>query len=148
MCGLIFDKLEDIVELNCLGSSSEEYKKTPDYKKICQIAGQYQEKYQKEIDSGARWEGFDVFENQISNEIKKMFQDIKCKDLEECQEKVIILDYLITLRQLSGLLAKNDIEMFHGKSKIEAIVEGAPAKVITDEHLRAISAKLKAIKLI
>lgn len=38
--------------------------------------------------------------------------------------------------------------MFHGKSKIEAIVEGAPAKVITDDHLRAISAKLKAIKLI
>lgn len=38
--------------------------------------------------------------------------------------------------------------MFHGKSKIEAIVEGAPAKVITDDHLRAITAKLKAIKLI
>lgn len=77
-----------------------------------------------------------------------MFSDIQSKDLEECQEKVIILDYLITLRQLSGLLAKNDIEMFHGKSKIEAIVEGAPAKHITDDHLRAITAKLKAIKLI
>jgi hypothetical protein len=38
-----------------------------------------------------------------------MFDDVKCSDLESCQEKVIILDYLITLRQLSSLLAKNDI---------------------------------------
>lgn len=45
MCGLIFDKLDDIVELNCLGSGSVEYKKSNDYRKICQIAGQYQEKY-------------------------------------------------------------------------------------------------------
>lgn len=45
---------------------------------------------------------------------------------------MIILDYLITLKQLSGLLAKNDMELFHRKSKIEAIVEGAPSKVITD----------------
>ena len=42
MQGLIFDKLEDIIELNCLGSNSAEYKKSPDYKKICQIAGQYE----------------------------------------------------------------------------------------------------------
>lgn len=61
---------------------------------------------------------------------------------------MIILDYLITLRQLAGLLAKEDIELFHTKSKIEAIVEGAPAKVITGEHLRAISAKMSLIKLI
>lgn len=61
---------------------------------------------------------------------------------------MIILDYLITLRQLSSLLAKNDLEMFNNKSKIEAIVEGAPAKLITEDHMRAITAKLKAIKLI
>lgn len=42
MQGLIFDKLEDMMELNCLGSASAEYKKSPDYKKICQIASQYE----------------------------------------------------------------------------------------------------------
>jgi hypothetical protein len=69
-------------------------------------------------------------------------------EIGEIQQRVIILDYLITLRQLSSLLAKNDIQLFHAKSKIEAIVEGAPAKVITSEHLNAITSKLKAIKLI
>jgi hypothetical protein len=42
MSGLIFDKLNDIVELSCLGSGSVEYKKSNDYRKICQIANQYQ----------------------------------------------------------------------------------------------------------
>jgi hypothetical protein len=77
-----------------------------------------------------------------------MYQEIKKEKIDMVQQKVIILDYLITLRQLSNLLGKNDIEMFHEKSKIEAIVEGAPVKVITEDHLKAISSKLKAIKLI
>lgn len=47
-----------------------------------------------------------------------MFEEVGRSDLEECQQKVIILDYLITLRQLSSLLAKNDLEIFHTKSKI------------------------------
>lgn len=96
----------------------------------------------------AHWQGFDVFEKELSSEIKRIFEDVKESDLEESQQKVIILDYLITLRQLSNLLSKKDIKMFHGKSKIEAIVEGSPAKIITGEHLHAIGSKLKAIKLI
>lgn len=54
----------------------------------------------------------------------------------------------MTLRQLIGLLQNNDLEGFHNKSKIETIVEGAPSKVITHDHLNAIKAKLKAIKII
>lgn len=61
-----------------------------------------------------------------------MFEDVKeTEDLDSSKEKVIILDYLITLRQLVTLLSKDNLELFHTKSKIEAIVEGAPAKVIT-----------------
>lgn len=45
MCGLVFQKLEDIIELNCLNSNSVDYKKSNDYKKLCQIVNQYQEKY-------------------------------------------------------------------------------------------------------
>lgn len=85
MQGLIFDKLEDMMELNCLGSASAEYKKSPDYKKICQIASQYEQKYQKQMDPTSKWEGFDVFENQLSTQIKKMYEDIRCRSLEECQ---------------------------------------------------------------
>lgn len=119
MCGLVFQKLEDITELNCLNSNSVDYRKSNDYKKLCQIVSQYQEKYEKELGSiEAHWKGFDIFETELSTEIKKIFQDVKASDLEDCQQKVIILDYLITLRQLSNLLSKNDIEIFHGKSKI------------------------------
>ena len=64
------------------------------------------------------------------------------------KENVIILDYLITLKQLVHLVQKYDIEGFHTKSKIEAIVEGSPASHITEEHIRGISSKLKAIKAI
>jgi hypothetical protein len=52
-------------------------------------------------------------------------------NVEECQEEVIVLDYLVTLRQLIGLLLSNDMEGFHNKSKIEIIVEGSPSKKIT-----------------
>ena len=54
----------------------------------------------------------------------------------------------MTLRQLIGLQQSNDMEGFHVKSKIETIVEGSPSKSITQEHLKAIQAKLKAIKII
>lgn len=59
-----------------------------------------------------------------------------------------MLDYLVTLRQLVSLLQNGDIEGFHNKSKIEAIVEGAPSKNITQEHMNAIRSKLRAIKII
>lgn len=61
---------------------------------------------------------------------------------------MVVLDYLVTLRQLASLLQSQDLDGFHSRSKIEAIVEGTPAQNITQEHLNAIRAKLKAIKLI
>lgn len=62
MCGLIFNKLDDIFELSCLGTRSQEYKKSTDYRKICQIATQYQEKYEKELEvANLKWDGFDSF---------------------------------------------------------------------------------------
>lgn len=52
--------------------------------------------------------------------------------MQEWKDEVIALDYLVTLRQLIGIVQNNDLEGFHSKSKIEAIVEGAPSKVITE----------------
>lgn len=39
-------------------------------------------------------------------------------DASEVKEEIIVLDYLITLRQLIGILNTNDLEGFHQKSKI------------------------------
>ena len=47
------------------------------------------------------------------------------------EEKIVLLDYLITMKQLLLINEKKDIEYFHQKSQIEAIVEGRPAKSIT-----------------
>lgn len=150
MCGLVFSKLGEVQNLKLLESmKASEYKKSSDFQKICQIVDQYHKKYEKEIGSDSlKWKGFDSFQSDLASQIKTMFSEVKETELESNKEKVIILDYLITLKQLAGLLAKDDIELFHSKSKIEAIVEGAPAKVITGEHVRAISAKMRAIKLI
>ena len=93
-----------------------------DFQKICQIVDQYQKKYEKEISSSGKWSGYEGFQNELAEQIKNMFHDVKENDIEASKEKVIILDYLITLRQLLGLLAKEDVELFHNKSKIEAIV--------------------------
>ena len=150
MSGLIFQKLNQVQRLaNLEEPKAGEYRKTSDYQKICQIVEQYQKKYEKEIGLDGNWEGYTDFQTELAEEIKQMFEDVKdATNLEERKEKVIILDYLITLRQLASLLSKDNLELFHNKSKIEAIVEGAPAKVITNEHVRAISAKMRAIKLI
>ena len=53
-------------------------------------------------------------------------------ELEEVKDEVIVLDYLVTLRQLIALMQNNGLEGFHTKSKMEAIVEGAPSKNITE----------------
>jgi hypothetical protein len=147
MWGLIFSKLQEVAELKQLDGGEEEFRKSAEFKKITQIATQYEQKYRKDLQGVVpRWKGFPAFEGEMVAEIRRLFESIRGSKIEE--EKVIILDYLISLRQLSNLLAKNDIDLFHKKSKIETIVEGAPAKVITEEHFRAITAKLKAIKLI
>lgn len=59
-----------------------------------------------------------------------------------------MLDYLVTLRQLVGIMFNNDLEGFHIKSKIETIVEGTPSTNISQQHLTAIANKLRAIKIL
>jgi hypothetical protein len=147
--GLIFTKLTEITKLSGIHHGPEEYRKSNDYKRICQIVAQYEVKYRRELPfSSPLWPGYDAFDSELSGEIRSMFEGIRTSTIEDSQQWVIVLDYLITLKQLSNLLGKNNYELFHEKSKIEAIVEGAPAKVITDDHMRAITSKLKVAKLI
>ena len=50
MCGIVFDKLQEIDDLKCLPSKiASEYKSTNDYSKISQIVQQYQTKYTKDL---------------------------------------------------------------------------------------------------
>ena len=64
------------------------------------------------------------------------------------EEKIVLLDYLITMKQLLVINSNKDIEYFHQKSKIEAIVEGKPARNSTEQHLEAILYKLRVFKMI
>ena len=78
-----------------------------------------------------------------------LYEQIKGFDsFEGNEEKIILLDYLITTKQLILINAKKDIEYFHRRSKIEAIVEGRPAKNITQDHFDAIIHKLRVFKMI
>jgi len=71
-------------------------------------------------------------EDELDQEILKLYESIRhFGSFEGHDEEVILLDYLITTKQLLLINAKNDMEYFHRKSKIEAIVEGRPAKNIT-----------------
>ena len=47
-----------------------------------------------------------------------MHREIQSEDFESVKSHVIILDYLVTLKQLVNLMQKNDVEVFHSKSKI------------------------------
>ena len=59
MYGIIFKKLRDVEDLRNLDSlKASEYKKTPDFQKICQIVDQYQKKYEKDINGEGRWTGY------------------------------------------------------------------------------------------
>ena len=47
-----------------------------------------------------------------------------------------------------SILAEDNIQTFHGKSKMEQIVEGSPSQNISIEHISAITAKLKALRML
>ena len=61
MNGVIFEKLSSVEDLTCMErAKANEYKKTTDFRKICQIVNQYKEKYQKDM-TQEKWIGFQTF---------------------------------------------------------------------------------------
>lgn len=55
---------------------------------------------------------------------------------------------MITLSQLLEIMAQQNINDFHTKSKIQAIVDGEPLEEVSMEHVKLIKNKLKALKIL
>jgi hypothetical protein len=45
-------------------------------------------------------------------------------------------------------MEQENLHIFHAKSKMENIVEGAPSEEITAEHISAITNKLRTLKML
>lgn len=93
---------------------------------------QYLTRYSRIIRDDNYQDALNEIEDELTCEIINLYERTKNYNiLEGKDEEVILLDYFITTKQLLLINSKNDIEYFHKKSKIEAIVEGRPAKNIT-----------------
>jgi hypothetical protein len=152
LTGAIFEKLAEVEELRLLPAKlANDFRESADFAKISQIIQQYLSKYRKDLAGFAETrQSLGALKEQLGRNILALYEGVEGEheEPEEWKDEVIVLDYLVTLRQLIAILQNNDLEGFHSKSKIEAIVEGAPSKTITEEHLNAIRSKLRAIKII
>ena len=55
---------------------------------------------------------------------------------------------MITLSQLLEIMSSQNLNEFHTKSKIQAIVDGEPLEEVTAEHVKMIKNKLKALRIL
>lgn len=121
MRGLIFEKLEEVKCLKSVNSRhATDYKNTPDYHKIAQIIEQYVAKYSKDFANVKKVsQPLTAFKDELTHTIVDMYERVQAQEASShWKDEVIVLDYLVTLRQLVGLLQANDMEGFHCKSKI------------------------------
>jgi hypothetical protein len=90
-------------------------------------------KYSKDLNNiNRQTKPLGQFKEQLAKNIVSIYQRVEGQEeIGRLKDEVIVLDYLVTLRQLVGLLQSNDMEGFHVKSKIETIVEGSPSKSIS-----------------
>lgn len=112
MCGLIFDKLAEVDTLRRLnGKVSMDYRGTSDFAKIAQIVSQYKNKYSKDLaEIKSNHGSLTELKERLTGCILHIYGQIEenC-DLVAEKEKIIVLDYLVTLRQLVSLLQTHDM---------------------------------------
>ena len=150
MCGLLFDKLHAIQDLRVLTpEQAQDFRQSSEFTKIKQIIAQYFLKYRRELGEFRELlRPLPALKEQLTKSITTLYRGVEDCESNNWKEEVIVLDYLVTLRQLVGIMFNNDLEGFHIKSKIETIVEGSPSRNISKDHLAAITHKLKAIKIL
>lgn len=112
MTGFIFEKLDEVTNLKYVNSKyCQDYRNSSDYVKISQIVDQYQAKYSKDL-AHLRpvAKSLSYFKEQLTQNILLVYERVEDQpDIGEFKDEVIVLDYLVTLRQLIGLLQNNDL---------------------------------------
>lgn len=97
----------------------KEYSETSDYHKIVQIVNQYQSKYEVDLNTICpKIASVEQLRDSLTKEIMFLYSKIADQSANDVKEEVIVLDYLITLRQLLFILAEDNIQTFHTKSKM------------------------------
>ncbi len=88
-----------------------DYKLTNDFNKIVQIIDQYRVKYSKDLNTFSKnVKSLNTTKEELTRIILYFYEKVnKQSDISEWKEEVIVLDYLVTLRQLIGLLQNNDL---------------------------------------
>ena len=128
---------------------AQDFRQSAEFTKIKQIISQYFLKYRKDLGEYKEVaRPLPALKEQLTRSISELYQGVEGGEGDAWKEEVIVLDYLVTLRQLVGIMFNNDLEGFHIKSKIETIVEGTPSTNISQQHLTAIANKLRAIKIL
>lgn len=140
--GIIRHKIENLLAFshnNYINASNyEEYKQSSDFQKLLRIAKEYKDRYSNELKS--YWESSKcafateptlklVAHLQKLLEIRSVQEDA----IKKYEREIIIIDYLITSKQLIDILKNGEnFEKFAKKSRIEEIVEGKTADISRD----------------
>jgi hypothetical protein len=90
---------------------TNDYKQTNDFNKIVQIIDQYRVKYSKDLNTITKNNrSLTIIKDELTRIIIFFYNKVSQQDnISEWKEEVIVLDYLVTLRQLVGLLQNNDL---------------------------------------
>lgn len=90
---------------------TNDYKQTNDFNKIVQIIDQYRVKYSRDLTTTTKNNrSLNTIKDELTRIIIFFYNKVSQHDnIGEWKEEVIVLDYLVTLRQLVGLLQNNDL---------------------------------------
>ncbi len=90
---------------------TQDYRNSSDYVKISQIVDQYQVKYSKDLSHlKPIAKSLSFLKEQLTKNILLVYERVEDQpEIGEFKDEVIVLDYLVTLRQLIGLLQNNDL---------------------------------------
>lgn len=140
--GIIKHKIENIINFssnNFLNTSIyEEYKECNDYLKLMKIAKEYKDRYSNEV---KQYWSSSTCSFSTENTLNLIAQLQRLLTIREYQDdfildnskEIIILDYLITSKQLIEIFKNGEnYEKFAKKSRIEDIVEGKTADISRD----------------
>jgi hypothetical protein len=88
-----------------------DYKLSNDFNKIVQIIDQYRVKYSRDLSTTSKGtRSLNTIKDELTRIVGYFYEKVgNQSEISEWKEEVIVLDYLVTLRQLVGLLQNNDL---------------------------------------